>query len=98
MLRRLLWPVGFLCQRESAQPDYDRQRAARPEVFVRERSCKHSNSSGRIVCRARTVIQNERTLHMNNQNFTTGFSVDQTPEQAFAAINNPRGWWSEAIE
>ena len=35
---------------------------------------------------------------MSNRNFTTSFTVDQTPEQAFAAINNVRGWWSEAIE
>jgi hypothetical protein len=35
---------------------------------------------------------------MNDRNFSTSFTVDQTPEQAFAAINNVRGWWSEAIE
>jgi len=34
---------------------------------------------------------------MNNQNFTTAFTVDQTPEEAFAAINNVRGWWSGEI-
>jgi hypothetical protein len=35
---------------------------------------------------------------MSNPSFTTTILVDQTPEQAFAAINNVRGWWSGDIE
>jgi len=35
---------------------------------------------------------------MSNRNYTTAFTVDQTPEEAFAAINNVRGWWSGDIE
>ncbi len=35
---------------------------------------------------------------MKNQNLTTAFTVGQTPEEAFIAINNVRGWWSGEIE
>jgi len=35
---------------------------------------------------------------MNNQNFTASFTVDQTLQEVFDAINNVRGWWSEEIE
>jgi uncharacterized protein YndB with AHSA1/START domain len=32
------------------------------------------------------------------QNYTITISVDAPPETVFAAINNPRGWWSESTE
>jgi hypothetical protein len=35
---------------------------------------------------------------MIEQNFTVAFTVDQTPEEAFAAINDVRGWWSGEFE
>jgi uncharacterized protein YndB with AHSA1/START domain len=35
---------------------------------------------------------------MSTQDFTTTILVDQTPQEAFDAITNPRGWWSEEIE
>jgi hypothetical protein len=35
---------------------------------------------------------------MTTSDFTTTILVDQTLAEAFHAVNNPRGWWSEEIE
>ncbi|MFC3965164.1 SRPBCC family protein [Nocardia jiangsuensis] len=35
---------------------------------------------------------------MSTADFTVTLTVDATPEQAFAAIGDVRGWWSETIE
>lgn len=34
---------------------------------------------------------------MSSGNFTLNLEVDPSPEAAYAAINNVRGWWSEDI-
>jgi len=35
---------------------------------------------------------------MSNKDFTTTILVDQTPKEAFEAVNNVRGWWFGDIE
>ncbi len=35
---------------------------------------------------------------MSSNNFTTAILINQSPEAAFLAITNVRGWWSEEIE
>ncbi|REF00012.1 SRPBCC family protein [Thermomonospora umbrina] len=33
-----------------------------------------------------------------NRDFTTTFSVDRSPQEAFEAITDVRGWWSQEVE
>jgi uncharacterized protein YndB with AHSA1/START domain len=33
----------------------------------------------------------------NEEDFTTTITVDRTPQEVFAAVTDPRGWWSQDI-
>jgi hypothetical protein len=35
---------------------------------------------------------------VSKQDYTTSFTVDQSPEEVFAAVNNVHGWWSGKID
>jgi len=35
---------------------------------------------------------------MKKQDFTLSFTVDQSPQEVFKAVNNVRGWWSGEVE
>jgi uncharacterized protein YndB with AHSA1/START domain len=35
---------------------------------------------------------------MSTEDFTTTFTVERGPDEVYAAVTNPRGWWSAEIE
>ena len=43
------------------------------------------------------ITEGERALAVD-RSYTKTFSVDQTPDEVFAAVNNVRGWWTGQID
>jgi len=87
---KALWALGL-----AAMPLLPSSPILKPDVSPRDPG---SRTGFRV---AHPPASSEKAMPENtkqDQSFTIAFTVDQTPEQVFAAINNPRGWWSEGIE
>ncbi len=58
--------------------------------------------AGGVLREARQRVSGESAPEdggaLSSRGYTTSFTADQTPEEVFRAINNPRAWWSEGID
>ena len=59
---------------------------------------RRDGQSESAAARPPVSVRREEGEQSRDKSFTTTFVVDQTPDVAFAAINNVREWWSEDVE
>lgn len=64
----------------------------------RQYLCKKHRKSRLIANHFKSICLNLKFTQMTAKDFSTTFMVDQSPEEVFNAVNNPRGWWSEKID
>jgi uncharacterized protein YndB with AHSA1/START domain len=58
-----------------------------------------SGGWSRILSNLKSLLETPTLteLPMSDESYATHFTVEQSPEAVFAAINNVRGWWSAGI-
>jgi Activator of Hsp90 ATPase homolog 1-like protein len=44
------------------------------------------------------IVMKKAEAAKSRQNYTSSFTVGQSPEEVFSAVNNVRGWWSGDID
>src|SRR5258708_9577172 len=69
-------------------------RSRRSSASLR-RSCRRARRVWDDVANVATEAKKEQT--MKTKDYTASFTLDQSPEEVFDAINSVCGWWSEQI-